>query len=339
MSISLNDPLSSPGANALFRRSPPEELLGDVSMATMVGLLNQLGQLSTVAADLFDSLGEEVARSSEQLGTLRGRLVGVTERLAQVDDALSAAPPEETTELCDAGTGLDYRAAPAEGSGHLFSAASRPPWVVAALERARPPPALQRLDALAPPPAEEDVHLREIYAACGISPSCADGFSDPHFFHKQWIAEEEARRRRLLDERKARRAARRSARPAQVGSASVDRKAKRVQRKKFMTFEEQMGLPAAGAASFSRGGAAPPPQQPPPPPPRSRDGDGDVDWDNLVCLVCKRKLKSAAVLAKHVAESELHKQNVAARDAQRRPHDDGRTNGRGFSEAAPERRR
>ena len=86
MSISLNDPLSSPGANALFRRSPPEELLGDVSMATMVGLLNQagrpaaasadpdrishthpcrlpsqLGQLSTVAADLFDSLGEEVA--------------------------------------------------------------------------------------------------------------------------------------------------------------------------------------------------------------------------------------------------------------------------------------
>jgi len=60
------------------------------------------------------------------------------------------------------------------------------------LERARPPPALQRLDALAPPPAEEDVHLREIYAACGISPSCADGFSDPHFFHKQWIAEEEA---------------------------------------------------------------------------------------------------------------------------------------------------
>ncbi len=106
-----------------------------------------------------------------------------------MDDALSAAPPEETTELCDAGTGLDYRAAPAEGSGHLFSAASRPPWVVAALERARPPPALQRLDALAPPPAEEDVHLREIYAACGISPSCADGFSDPHFFHKQWIAE------------------------------------------------------------------------------------------------------------------------------------------------------
>jgi len=55
-------------------------------------------------------------------------------------------------------------------------------------------------------------------------------------------------------------------RPPQVGSASVDRKAKRVQRKKFMTFEEQMGLPAAGAASFSRGGAAPQ-QQPPPPPP------------------------------------------------------------------------
>ena len=88
-----------------------------------------------------------------------------------------------------------------------------------------------------------------------------------------------------------------------------------------------------------RADGAPPPQQQPPPPPRSRDGDGDVDWDNLVCLVCKRKLKSAAVLAKHVAESELHKQNVAARDAQRRPHDDGRTNGRGFSEAAPERRR
>jgi hypothetical protein len=36
-----------------------------------------------------------------------------------------------------------------------------------------------------------------------------------------------------------------------------------------------------------------------------------VDWDQLVCQLCKRKFKERAILQKHVDESELHRTNLA----------------------------
>ena len=38
----------------------------------------------------------------------------------------------------------------------------------------------------------------------------------------------------------------------------------------------------------------------------------EVDWENLICFVCKRKLKDRNLLRKHVEESELHKTNLDA---------------------------
>jgi ribonuclease E len=37
-----------------------------------------------------------------------------------------------------------------------------------------------------------------------------------------------------------------------------------------------------------------------------------VDWRSLICLVCERRLKSAELLQKHLAESALHKEKLAA---------------------------
>lgn len=37
-----------------------------------------------------------------------------------------------------------------------------------------------------------------------------------------------------------------------------------------------------------------------------------VDWDSLICLVCERRLKSADLLQKHLAESALHKEKLTA---------------------------
>ena len=35
-----------------------------------------------------------------------------------------------------------------------------------------------------------------------------------------------------------------------------------------------------------------------------------VDWDQLICQLCKRKFKERAVLQKHVDESALHRTNL-----------------------------
>merc|ERR1740136_308509 len=42
-----------------------------------------------------------------------------------------------------------------------------------------------------------------------------------------------------------------------------------------------------------------------------KEGEVLVDWDQLVCQLCKRKFKERAILQKHVDESALHRTNLA----------------------------
>ena len=58
--------------------------------------------------------------------------------------------------------------------------------------------------------------------------------------------------------------------------------------------------------------------------PKPREEEVLVDWDLLLCQLCKRKFKERAILQKHVDESELHRSNLAAwsakeEQARRRP--------------------
>ena len=67
----------------------------------------------------------------------------------------------------------------------------------------RAPPPLDILDKLVKPPEGGGK-----YAKYGLSDTCADGYSDKHFFLKRWLDEEERKLLALKAERKARRAER-----------------------------------------------------------------------------------------------------------------------------------
>ena len=109
-----------------------------------------------------------------------------------------------------------------EEQSQLFTPASRSIALQTAFEDARPPPRLQILDRFAnaaPNP----------YAKYGLEQTCANKFSDPNFFLKEWLDDQERKAEALKAERKARRKARQGVQ-AEGGVNRV--KAKRVRKKK-----------------------------------------------------------------------------------------------------------
>ena len=213
------------------------DVLEACNVASMVGALQQLGLLAQRAHEIFDGLAAEAGWGADRVGRLQNRLEGATGRLARVDDALNAADQEELAQICTQASGIEYHAAREEQS-NLFSAASRPPSLQAAVSAARAPPPLGLLDAFVAQPEGGGK-----YAKYDLHDSCLDGWSDQHFFLKQWLDEEERKVNILKAERKARRAERRAKEgPSAHKGGHTRREAKRVAKKKFLTEEEQLGI-------------------------------------------------------------------------------------------------
>ena len=164
--------------------SSNDTVLEACTVAGMVGVLHQLGELAAKAHEIFDGLTNETSRSTARIGALTGRLAAARDRCARVDEALDAAGAEELSKICSAAPGMEYKAAHEEQSG-LFTAASRPASLQAAFDAAKPPPALNKLDSF--------VHrdTKGLYAKYGLVETCANGYSDKDFFVKQWLDEEE----------------------------------------------------------------------------------------------------------------------------------------------------
>jgi hypothetical protein len=116
---------------------------------------------------------------------LQERLAHATDRRARVDDAIQAAVPEELSAICTAAPGIEFRA-PVDEASNLFTAASRMPSLQANFEAARAPPPLSLIDPFVKRPESGGK-----YAKYGLMDTCADGYSDKHFFLKMWLDEEE----------------------------------------------------------------------------------------------------------------------------------------------------
>ena len=248
----------APGA--IVASSDGEGVLEACNMSAMIGVLQQIGYLATYSHEVFSDLASEVDRGVQRIGSLKGRLQRVTERLGRVDDALGAANDDELTDICATNPGKEYWAGKVEDSG-LFLPNTRPTGLQTAFEEARPPPSLDLLDPFVDRSANPGK-----YAKYGYGETCASNYSDPYFFVKQWLDEEEAKRKVLKAERKARREERRG-RQGNVPTMVVQKKAKRVQKKRFMTFEEEIGLVATPRRDSAH---PPPPSVPAPPPPRPK---------------------------------------------------------------------
>lgn len=170
---------------AVTHNTDSAHLLQACSVAGMVGVLQQLGRLAEQAHEIFDGLTTEATRSAQRVTSLQERLGAATDRLTRVNDALRAANPDELSQICESAPGIEYHAPSEEQSG-LFSAASRPPSLQAAFDAARPPPQLQNLDNFVTRPEGGGK-----YAKYNLAETCADGYSDKHFFLKMWLDEEE----------------------------------------------------------------------------------------------------------------------------------------------------
>ena len=227
-------------------------------MAGMVGVLHQLSTLAAQAHEIFDGLTAEAANSARRVTDLQERLGFATDRLARVDDALSAANHDELSVICTQSRGTEFRAPSDERSG-LFTAASRPPSLQMAFDAARAPPPLDILDKLVKPPEGGGK-----YAKYGLSDTCADGYSDKHFFLKRWLDEEERKLLALKAERKARRAERRANQGIDAAQSTVKQEPKQVVRKK-LTEEEKLGIASERAPPAAEPPKPPSPTPPPPP--------------------------------------------------------------------------
>lgn len=162
-----------------------DRVLEACSVAGMVGVLHQLGQLAAQAHEIFEGLTAEATRSARRVTALQERLASATDRRARVDDALLATDPDELSQICTATPGVEFRAPVEEQSG-LFTPASRPPSLQAIFEAARPSPRLDLLDRFV---VQKEGGNR--YAKYGLHDTCASGYSDKHFFLKMWLDEEE----------------------------------------------------------------------------------------------------------------------------------------------------
>ena len=186
--------------DAIMKSAQSDTVLEAANMAQMVGVLQQLGWLATYSHELFTDLTIEAEGSLTRINQLKGRLGRVTERLARVDDALAAASETEIANICAANPGGEYKLAHEQAHG-LFTPHSRPPALQATFEEAKEPPPLHLLERF----VQRDPTHRGKY---GLEQTCLDLYSDPNFFLKQWLDEEEDKRKALRAERKAKKAAR-----------------------------------------------------------------------------------------------------------------------------------
>ena len=262
----------------ILQEANPNTVLQAANMANMIGVLQQLMKLATYSHKVFHDLATEADHSHQRLKTLKLKLYRVKERIYNTQAAIQQEPRMD--EICVKTPAFEFKAIDNEAS-NLFHAASRPPALQDAFNRANRPPPLYLLDQF----VDEDFAVEGAPTKHRYGDSCIQSFSDPHFFLKEWLDDEKAKRSKLMDDRRARRAARKS---ILLGSSQgAARSAKRVQKKRYMTEEEMLGIAAprdgdeikyAGHSPpleshmrnlnlISSSDAHKPPPIPPPPPP------------------------------------------------------------------------
>ena len=172
---------------AIVSSADGETVLEACNMASMVGVLQQLGWLASYSHEVMTDLANEAERGVQRIAGLKGRLQRVADRLGRVDDAVNAATEEELTEICMGNPAADFKATFNEESS-LFGPESRSGSMQAAFEEARPPPGLDLLDGFidhAAAPSKYAAHFPE---------TCASAFPDPFFFLQMWMDDEEKKR-------------------------------------------------------------------------------------------------------------------------------------------------
>jgi hypothetical protein len=179
---------------AVCRFSPVQN---GVAVSNMLGLLQQLAELSEYATEVFNGLLVTAGETGDRVGALSTRLETMEQALPEFETALLQVPART---VYSQGRAIEFR---------------RPDSLPASLlrpETAPEPLARRRLAATAPPQLQlmDDLKLVAVVALKDAAASrapptaleCLKGYSHPGFFFEQWLLMEEERARKKAEERR-----------------------------------------------------------------------------------------------------------------------------------------
>jgi hypothetical protein len=171
-----------------------------VAVSNMLGLLQQLAELSEYATEVFNGLLVTAGETGDRVGALSTRLESMEQSLPEFETALLQVPART---VYAHGRPIEFR---------------RPDSLPASLlrpETAPEPLARRRLAATAPPQLQlmDDLKLVAVVALKDAAASaaskappaaleCLKGYSHPGFFFEQWLLMEEERARKKAEERR-----------------------------------------------------------------------------------------------------------------------------------------
>jgi len=244
--------------------SSQRTILADVSMASMQGVLDQLGMLSTYAADVFDGIHRKVKRISKRSDAIARRLESMQRNsLSQVERVFLEAKGDLGELSVNKETHLDRSYGV---TFNLFTPNTRSADVERQFKAIAKPPMLTKLDQFV-----EDKS----------KPSQMCKYSDPGFFFREWQKAEEARNQRELEMKKMRRRKKRRAHKQSEKTREAHRQVKQRQQHTRTTssadsFASKEETSNYGFASEGRSGSASasppssPTRRPRPPAPKKR---------------------------------------------------------------------
>ncbi|KZV53210.1 hypothetical protein F511_21467 [Dorcoceras hygrometricum] len=158
------------GVQELYRmanKEEPEEILYGVTVAGLVGILRQLGDLSEFAAEVFHGLQEELMLMSSRSHNMRARMKQIESAISPLEKVVLA----QRSHLHFAYTTGSYWHAHIQGGRNHFVYSDIPQFVMDSYEDCRSPPRLQLLDFDPGGPG-----------------SCLKRYSDPNLFKRESMA-------------------------------------------------------------------------------------------------------------------------------------------------------
>lgn len=153
---------------SLVMSAPPEAVanketaLNMIALNQMVGLLEQMGQISNFATDIYTTLFSESQTTQERITDLSSRLTGVEAYIPTIREAFTNADP--TYFFTTNPTETSYRTQP-RLVDQLFAPEKRPVAITNIRTTTNPPPNLEMMDAI-------------------VGYSCLVKYSDPMLFYK-----------------------------------------------------------------------------------------------------------------------------------------------------------
>lgn len=158
-----------------------EEVLDRLAVSTMIGVMNQLGQLAEYAAEVFQNLYDVASKTGTRITNVHTRVSNLNAELSKGEQMLTNKEPAyfysaQKTEAAWRRTD--------DLSFSLFVPASQSIALRNARAEAKPVPRLDLLD-----PYSED------------GSSCTSKFSNPRFFFEKWLEAEQERQKKAAEDR------------------------------------------------------------------------------------------------------------------------------------------